>query len=54
MGIPPKKCRYGGYDYSITKTLKRTTVALICGHGRWYRSTTTKHSIHPVILRELT
>jgi len=30
MGIPPKKkkCRYGAYDYTMTKILKRMTVKL--------------------------
>ena len=36
MGIPPKKCHYGSYDYTITKILKRRTVTLNWGHGRWY------------------
>ena len=36
MGIPPNKCRYGACDYTLTKILKRMTVTLNFGHGRWY------------------
>ena len=46
MGIPPKKCHYSGYDYTLTKILKRMTVTLNWDMVDGIRSTTTTHPTH--------
>ena len=50
-GVPPKKCPYSGYDDTITKILKRMTVTLNCGHGRWYSVYHDEASDTPKVVR---